>query len=245
MSQSLPLFRAFQQNICICTNCYLSISRNPFLYSGHFNKGEPSFKFFTKAMSQSLPLFRAFQQNKREVWNKRYILGGRNPFLYSGHFNKILKKNIRNRIIIYVAIPSFIQGISTLGGGRYRERVEGVAIPSFIQGISTRRWVSWGVSCFISRNPFLYSGHFNCCPHFGNTCGYRVAIPSFIQGISTKREYLYLSLLIILSQSLPLFRAFQHLLTDFLIINIYSMSQSLPLFRAFQPGVGRVGSRRP
>ncbi len=40
---------------------------------------------------------------------------------------------------IGVAIPSFIQGISTKGyKGVTQECIEEVAIPSFIQGISTR-----------------------------------------------------------------------------------------------------------
>ena len=39
----------------------------------------------------------------------------RNPFLYSGHFNKRRRKNMRLTSSYWVAIPSFIQGISTIG----------------------------------------------------------------------------------------------------------------------------------
>ena len=61
-----------------------------------------------------------------------------------------------------------------------------VAIPSFIQGISTPPPYGGGVQVGIGRNPFLYSGHFNIfilipADYPENS----VAIPSFIQGIST------------------------------------------------------------
>ena len=66
-----------------------------------------------------------------------------------------------------------------------------VAIPSFIQGISTEDGgMGEGKECMDSRNPFLYSGHFNWTPlrRVGsNNMG--VAIPSFIQGISTGGYY--------------------------------------------------------
>ena len=114
-SQSLPLFRAFQQGERRCGGVpRWRAGRNPFLYSGHFNT-----------------------RSSGMCWNR--MRSSRNPFLYSGHFNImiwgiciILRRNI-------VAIPSFIQGISTTPR-RQHGRVfcsTAVAIPSFIQGIST------------------------------------------------------------------------------------------------------------
>ena len=163
LSQSLPLFRAFQ------------------------HKYDLSFPFIIE-LSQSLPLFRAFQQEKaREFVRRRRE--SRNPFLYSGHFNKTDLSLCNRFTFTGVAIPSFIQGISTdIIPLLICLPILPVAIPSFIQGIST------GGHTFL-RRILTYP---------------TVAIPSFIQGISTRRKIL-LSLLSIfmMSQSLPLFRAFQ------------------------------------
>ena len=84
--------------------------------------------------SQSLPLFRAFQHN--DLGDMYYI-----------------KEK--------VAIPSFIQGISTLAMAKVTMPALSVAIPSFIQGISTRVFCSASPTRGVGRNPFLYSGHFN------------------------------------------------------------------------------------
>ena len=109
--------------------------------------------------SQSLPLFRAFQHN--DLGDMYYI-----------------KEK--------VAIPSFIQGISTLAMAKVTMPALSVAIPSFIQGISTiiknncffyKNVLSQSLPLFrafqhfqskpyikkgeVGRNPFLYSGHFN------------------------------------------------------------------------------------
>ena len=112
-------------------------------------------------VSQSLPLFRAFQHQ-----GGRYLVVA----------------------LLNVAIPSFIQGISTLKNIEcICELVALVAIPSFIQGISTGE----GKECMDSpkmgcRNPFLYSGHFNMELLLLYAAVIPVvAIPSFIQGIST------------------------------------------------------------
>ena len=84
--------------------------------------------------SQSLPLFRAFQLVYGKV--------GYVPYL------------------AFVAIPSFIQGIST------KAKAD---VPRVGSG----------------RNPFLYSGHFNLKAELHGQPPLIVAIPSFIQGIST------------------------------------------------------------
>ena len=113
-------------------------------------------------------------------------LSRRNPFLYSGHFNR--NRGRGGGDLLSVAIPSFIQGISTYDDrGSDFSPYYSVAIPSFIQGISTEERIL----------PLL--------PPMG------VAIPSFIQGISTQLLYLLMLLMLkwLLSQSLPLFRAFQ------------------------------------
>ena len=114
-------------------------SRNPFLYSGHFNYKRSKFaKNLIKEVSQSLPLFRAFQ-----LWFTQNT----------------------PPLVIGVAIPSFIQGISTcFSTERFSPEKVTVAIPSFIQGISTIH--VWTPS----------------------TPEEEVAIPSFIQGISTRSK---------------------------------------------------------
>ena len=88
-----------------------------------------------------------------------------------------------------------------------------VAIPSFIQGISTVRKEVGGSGVLLSA----------------------VAIPSFIQGISTGGTPLWrCSPMESRSQSLPLFRAFQHEEFRYVLESYEVQSQSLPLFRAFQ-----------
>ncbi len=70
MSQSLPLFRAFQQ-------------------------GDNKIVHVLRIKSQSLPLFRAFQQEGIDMIEDLILLC-RNPFLYSGHFN-YRRFNYRNK----------------------------------------------------------------------------------------------------------------------------------------------------
>ena len=86
LSQSLLLFRAFQQSI------------------------PDSQALQPRYESQSLPLFRAFQPGTRRT-DFGFMTGGRNPFFYSGHFNSWGKWGEEEKHL--VAIPSFIQGIST------------------------------------------------------------------------------------------------------------------------------------
>ncbi len=77
-----------------------SSGRNPFLYSGHFNNILVS------------DLFENF-------------LEGRNPFLYSGHFNERVRRMNEDQIL--VAIPSFIQGISTYMVGTFNPHRRGAS----------------------------------------------------------------------------------------------------------------------
>ena len=158
--------------------------------------------------SQSLLLFRAFQNNKLASHRGSAVAI---PSFIQGISTKSGNLERRNRLFLPVAIPSFIQGISTfpvlyrgipliclvaipsfiqgistksmhlLGLGRPQP----VAIPSFIQGISTINISTWNSISLFCRNPFLYSGHFN---KIRDKCH---------NGEGT------------LSQSLPLFRAFQ------------------------------------
>ena len=90
----------------------IKVCRNPFLYSGHFNLSRQS----------------SLRSGRK---------GSRNPFLYSGHFNEI-EGTLENFIKKLVAIPSFIQGIST----------------------QNKETSPAGIYQY-SRNPFLYSGNFN------------------------------------------------------------------------------------
>ena len=86
-SQSLLLFRAFQPSYFIWSISYL-LGRNPFLYSGHFNRIETPWGTERFPLeSQSLPLFRAFQHGS-ESESRKDRRQSRNPFLYSGHFNR-------------------------------------------------------------------------------------------------------------------------------------------------------------
>ena len=87
---------------------------------------------------------------------------GRNPFFYSGHFNfapspfwRIIKR--------LVAIPSFIQGIST-------DKVIYSIYPIYMK----------------SQSLLLFRAFQPNCPPMGTVGSLsQVAIPSFIQGIST------------------------------------------------------------
>ncbi len=139
----------------------------------------------------------------------------RNPFFYSGHFNWLSK--LRGREISgMVAIPSFIQGISTQKSRSY-----------------------WGLGKNCCRNPFFYSGHFNVSNKlwWRLSCNY-VAIPSFIQGISTLRLG-DLEIGIAWVVAIPSF--IQGISTKSLRkedFSLSSLSQSLLLFRAFQLGRG-------
>ena len=118
-----------------------------------------------------------------------------------------MRKNLK-----WVAIPSFIQGISTLITLPFVPLIlYGVAIPSFIQGISTRGRILHGVRIILSRNPFFYSGHFNFFQG-----------KPYIQGGEVE------------SQSLLLFRAFQLSIWQEGKKGEVKLSQSLLLFRAFQ-----------
>ena len=210
MSQSLPLFRAFQLVV------------------------DEEGNYYVDSESQSLPLFRAFQHIVLTP-HALYRAEGRNPFLYSGHFNLIPSDDTDKGYAWVVAIPSFIQGISTRRGGRNNLPFKRCRNPFFYSGHFNRRTgfgsTTGGMtsqslllfrafqramadnieSTLARRNPFFYSGHFNMACRggekllfklsqslllfrafqLGNTCGYRhywedVAIPSFIQGISTK-----------------------------------------------------------
>ena len=167
LSQSLPFFRAFQPTKVYDSGEKLTVvaipsffqgistgiqavteapskkaSRNPFLFSGHFNAGLISILIWTSPnQSQSLPFFRAFQQQTYELL-KQGTWESRNPFIYSGHFNTPTEL-LRGRLTLSVAIPSFIQGISTVWEDFLWGVFTGlVAIPSFIQGISTVRKAS-------------------------------------------------------------------------------------------------------
>ena len=86
-----------------------------------------------------------------------------------------------------------------------------VAIPSFIQGISTAKdLISGRTIAELSRNPFLYSGHFN----LGEEGSVKLSVkegrnPFFYSGHFNLFFYLLTYKNILMSQSLLLFRAFQ------------------------------------
>ncbi len=134
--------------------------RNPFFYSGHFNLILYGLKQ-KLSESQSLLLFRAFQQLSDAVAGKNSLTESRNPFFYSGHFNTQFGQ--RSCLILSSRNPFFYSGHFNHGDEHSAWKTQKpVAIPSFIQGISTRAEVcNWGVWCSASRNPFFYSGHFN------------------------------------------------------------------------------------
>ena len=210
MSQSLPLFRAFQRERVEEGILNNSLSQSLPLFRAFQLPFIPVILYGLSLMSQSLPLFRAFQQER--LIEHFYIQDNLSQSLPLFRAFQLEKKEFYPSSLLWVAIPSFIQGISTsMGEFSVKRARRTVAIPSFIQGISTSgEWEGvesnitqsqslplfrafqlifsiWGI-CFslICRNPFLYSGHFNNL--FGDewTEGdLEVAIPSFIQGIST------------------------------------------------------------
>ena len=136
------------------------MSRNPFIFLGHFNvveskehKGKfeivaiPSFSQGISTLnkgyrhkkqqygSQSLHFLRAFQQNISGI-DRLCNQSSRNPFIFLGHFNgrsDILEKNISSRSQSLHFLRAFQQ---KLKWKREREK-KLVAIPSFSQGIST------------------------------------------------------------------------------------------------------------
>ncbi len=135
LSQSLLLFRAFQPR-STTTGKLKRSSRNPFFYSGHFNYEEVEKGICIYCMeSQSLLLFRAFQL-KGKGWRSESGFS-RNPFFYSGHFNMLQLGSIRKAqrqsqsLLLFRAFQLFLRR-------RGECQAVGVAIPSFIQGISTR-----------------------------------------------------------------------------------------------------------
>ena len=93
MSQSLPLFRAFQLEV-----------NGVKIFETELSQSLPLFRAFQQevlsrvqetAESQSLPLFRAFQQDELFEQNNTQ---SRNPFHFLGHFNTGLAKEIERRI---------------------------------------------------------------------------------------------------------------------------------------------------
>ncbi len=136
VSQSLLLFRAFQLTLPVAIPSFFYLCRNPFFYSGHFNWEGEDWNEFYMMMSQSLLLFRAFQLSQSH--------SSLPP--YGGESQSLLLFRAFQLLLLYpymgegrgVAIPSFIQGISTHDRGSDFSPYL-VAIPSFIQGISTLR----------------------------------------------------------------------------------------------------------
>ena len=160
-------------------------------------------------------------------------MAGRNPFFYSGHFNELGVSRHRE-VEGIVAIPSFIQGISTGGAMGKAPHTSHVAIPSFIQGISTCLRRGNGKSPAHGRNPFFYSGHFNKLEEArkkGSLWG--VAIPSFIQGISTHPTPQKL-LIRKLSRNPFFYSGHFNTKEGEMERIVFEKSQSLLLFRAFQ-----------
>ena len=124
----------------------------------------------------------------RVLWSRAVPWWGRNPFLYSGHFNKKVMRVCKGLGVDLGRNPFLYSG-----------------------HFNSLSLMNCWAKCSPSRNPFLYSGHFNkrSSKKYNYGRGEKVAIPSFIQGISTMLGGAILSLLCLMSQSLPLFRAFQ------------------------------------
>ncbi len=212
-------------------------SRNPFLYSGHFNKQEIyfgrgrigmsqslllfrafqhkynlSFPFIIEYESQSLLLFRAFQLNIKikEIdkdtasrnpffYSGHFNLGAilvrrvgdvvcRNPFFYSGHFNKhipqieeVLNEKMSQSLLLFRAFQlSYLLEIDLY------IFLSVCRNPFFYSGHFNCKGKGRGSLERLCRNPFFYSGHFNSpVPLSSHIRHSEVAIPSFIQGIST------------------------------------------------------------
>ena len=134
-----------------------------------------------------------------------------------------------------VAIPSFIQGISTTDSIVSTLALPPVAIPSFIQGISTQLLVEplaggWQVSQSL---PLFRAFQLQVPPWFRSSWSASVAIPSFIQGISTAMSWVFQD---IERWSRNPFLYSGHFNSEEASDSEgYVVSQSLPLFRAFQP----------
>ncbi len=156
--------------------------------------------------SQSLLLFRAFQRDK--------YLGG-------GFIREI------------VAIPSFIQGIST-GGSMMKDIKERLSQSLLLfRAFQPSLWEERKTGSGRRRNPFFYSGHFNNAE--GDCWGRRSwggRNPFFYSGHFNYPRYRGYSPNS--SQSLLLFRAFQPLREYLRLQTLLGGSQSLLLFRAFQ-----------
>ncbi len=137
-SQSLPLFRAFQLEVPLFDHQELKSSRNPFLYSGHFNTASSWNSALHCFQRSRNPFLYSGHFNKflgrLEVGDH----GCRNPFLYSGHFNEI---SFDMETIIEISRSQSLllfRAFQLDGGCVFTTAVLwDVAIPSFIQGIST------------------------------------------------------------------------------------------------------------
>ena len=235
MSQSLPLFRAFQQNLCwkammsswtqsqslplfrafqLITveegEIVVQPSRNPFLYSGHFNKNEVNMMRIENNWGRNPFLYSGhFNTSPSQDCREIKIKVGRNPFLYSGHFNSV-KLTLKEEI--YKCRNPFLYSghfnINPWGAILFYKR-KSQSLPLFRAFQQHGNYYVDSEDDENGRNPFLYSGHFNV-----------------EEGILNES-------LSLLSQSLPLFRAFQH--SSMWWSGVISFqSQSLPLFRAFQ-----------
>ena len=114
-------------------------------------------------------------------------------------------------MMVNVAIPSFIQGISTDRSKGLRNNRNPVAIPSFIQGISTYgNMLNYNIRIFMSQSlPLFRAFQQGILDVLRRVEPLLVAIPSFIQGISTRHREVEGIPRRQESQSLPLFRAFQ------------------------------------
>ncbi len=135
MSQSLLLFRAFQQDRM-------------------GGKGEHR----CGGVSQSLLLFRAFQPDGTRQEFSLALLPSQSLLLFRAFQHRSWQTVWRGR----VAIPSFIQGISTLQDHRSVRRLRLGRNPFFYSGHFNRRKIVWqDRGNTVGRNPFFYSGHFN------------------------------------------------------------------------------------
>ena len=139
----------------------LGEGRNPFLYSGNFNHtSHATPRSSSQRRSQSLPLFRAFQPAC--LFFQLYYMGQSQSLPLFRAFQLPEQRYKSWEELIYVAIPSFIQGISTLivrGEGDYRD-LQSQSLPLF--------------RAFQQTRDIFWEGE-----------DWNVAIPSFIQGIST------------------------------------------------------------
>ncbi len=142
-------------------------------------------------MSQSLLFFRAFQQPVGGGWQVCYcqrlwsqsLLFFRAFQLCKIHYDKVEE---------CVAIPSFIQGISTAYISLYQHGIVYlVAIPSFFQGISTACSQTELERPLLVAIPSFFQGISTGNKDLGESRKEQeVAIPSFFQGISTNNRSL-------------------------------------------------------